>query len=261
MTTPEASVLHRIEGDVFWITINRPAVRNALNDAVVGGIAEGLLAAASAPGVRAVVLTGSGERAFCAGADLQPNSGIFDFDFSEPNTSYAELLRQALKCNLPLVARVNGACMAGGMGLLAMCDLAVAATHAQFGLPEVRIGMFPMQVAAVLQHLISRRKFTELCLTGEPITAEQALDMDLVNYVVPGAELDDKLRWLLGRLTDKSPTAIRRGKHALRAIADMTSAQSIAFMEAQIGSLRLTNDAAEGLAAFAQKRKPVWTGK
>ena len=261
MTTPEASVLHRIEGEVFWITIDRPAVRNALNEAVVDGIAEGLRAAQSAPRVRAVVLTGAGDRAFCAGADLQPNSGIFDFDFSQPSVSYSELLRQALNCNLPLVARVNGACMAGGMGLLAMCDLAVAATHAQFGLPEVRIGMFPMQVAAVLQHLISRRKFTELCLTGEPITAEQALDMDLVNYVVPGAELDDKLRWLLGRLTDKSPTAIRRGKHALRAISDMTSAQSIAFMEAQIGSLRLTKDAAEGLAAFSEKRKPSWTGR
>ncbi len=243
------------------ITITRPILRNAINDDVLAGISEGLRVASTTHGIRAVVLTGEGERAFCAGADLRPDSGIFEFDFSQTTTSYARLLRQAVDCDLPLVARVNGACMAGGMGLLAMCDMAVAAEHALFGLPEVKIGMFPMQVASVLQQLLPRRKFQELCLTGEPISAQDALAMDLVNYVVPQDQLDAKVDWLVGRLVDKSPTAIRRGKHALRAIADMGFPQSIAFTEAQIGSLRMTKDAAEGLASFAQKRPPVWTGR
>jgi len=147
------------------------------------------------------------------------------------------------------------------MGLLSMCDMAVAAAHAKFGLPEVKIGLFPMQVASVMLHLIPRRKFSEMCITGETIDAQEALQLGLVNYVVPQEELDAKLQWLLARVVDKSPTAIRRGKHAMRAISDMTFPQSIAFTEAQIGSLRLTKDAAEGLAAFNEKRQPRWTGR
>ena len=261
MTNGEQIVMRDKRQSALWLTINRAASRNAINDDVLSGIADGLLAAQADPSIRAVLLTGEGDRAFCAGADLKPDSGIFDFDFSQPTTAYARLLRQATDCDLPLVARVNGTCMAGGMGLLSMCDMAVAASHAVFGLPEVKVGMFPMQVASVMQHLIPRRKFNEMCLTGEPISADDALAMDLVNYVVPKEELDDKVSWLLGRLIDKSPTAVRRGKHALRAIADMTFTQSIAFTEAQIGSLRMTKDASEGLAAFNEKRKPVWTGQ
>lgn len=247
--------------DVVWITINRPELRNAINEDVIAGISDGLSQAAKQPDVRAIVLTGAGEKAFCAGADLQPNSSIFDFDFSQPRTAYADLLRQAVATDIPLIARVNGTCMAGGMGLLTMCDMAVASAEAKFGLPEVKVGMFPMQVASVMQDLVPRRKFAEMCITGEPLTAQEALEVGLVNYVVQHSELDAKVDWLLSRITDKSPTAIRRGKSALRAIADMTFTQSIAFMEAQLGSLRMTKDAAEGLASFAEKRKPVWTGK
>lgn len=246
---------------VAWITINRPQLRNAINEEVIAGIADGLRQATECSDVRAVVLTGAGDKAFCAGADLQPNSSIFDFDFSLPRTEYADLLRQAVACDLPLIARVNGTCMAGGMGLLSMCDMAVASSTAKFGLPEVKVGMFPMQVASVMQHLIPRRKFAEMCITGEPIDAQEALEMDLVNYVVAPEELDAKVQWLLDRITDKSPTAIRRGKNALRAVSDMTFAQSISFMEAQLGSLRMTQDASEGLKSFVEKRKPVWTGK
>lgn len=261
MTPTAQSINLDVRGDVFWITINRPEVRNAINDDVISGVSQGLTQAASMPEIRAVVLTGAGDRAFCAGADLRPDSNIFDFDFSKPRSEYANLLRQAVDFDLPLIARVNGTCMAGGMGLLTMCDMAVASQQAKFGLPEVKIGMFPMQVASVMQGLVPRRKFVEMCITGEPLTAHEALDVGLVNYVVDASELDEKVNWLLGRITDKSPTAIRRGKHALRAIADMTFAQSIAYMEAQLGSLRMTKDASEGLASFAEKRRPVWTGK
>ncbi|MDB5828963.1 MAG: Enoyl-CoA hydratase [Variovorax sp.] len=261
MSITDPVVVQRMEGRVMWLTINRPASRNAINEDVIGGISAGLTAAAADTAVRAVVLTGAGDRAFCAGADLKPDSGIFDFDHSEATTAYARLLRQAVDSNLPLIARVNGHCMAGGMGLLTMCDMAVASSNALFGLPEVKIGLFPMQVASVMQHLLPRRKFSEMCITGEPMDADEALAAGLVNYVVAPEALDDKVQWLLARVVDKSPTAIRRGKHAMRAIADMTFAQAIAYTEGQIGSLRLTRDAAEGLAAFNEKRKPEWTGR
>lgn len=261
MTSDKGTVIQTQRNGALWLTIDRPEVRNALNDDVITGLSAGLSRAEADRDIHAVVITGAGERAFCAGADLRPDSGIFDYDFSDPGTAYARLMRQAINCNLPLVARVNGTCMAGGFGFLSMCDLAVGASHALFGLPEVKIGMFPMQVVAVLQRRLPRALLNELCLTGEPISADEALQSGLLNYVVPKEELDEKTDWLVGRIVDKSPTALRRGKHALRAVADMTFEQSIAYMEAQIGSLRMTKDASEGLSAFVQKRKPVWTGK
>ncbi len=247
-------------GEVMWITIDREARRNAVTDAVVLGIGAAL-ERAEVEDARAVVLTGAGERAFCAGADLAPDSGSFRFDFSRAGAPLVRLLRRARECPLPLIARVNGHVMAGGMGLLGMCDLAVAADHARFGLPEVRVGLFPMQVMTVLHRLLPARVLAEMALTGEPIDAAEARRIGLVNHVVAAAELDAKVDWLLGRLLDKSPTGIRRGKAAMHQIEAMTLEQSLAFMEAEIGLLSLTEDAAEGRAAFNEKRPPRFSGR
>lgn len=243
------------------LTINRPSVRNALNNDLIAALTQAFPAVGSDSGVRAIVLSGVGDKAFCAGADLDPKSKTFGFDYAKPRTAYADLLRAVRAVTVPLIGRVNGHCMAGGMGLLAVCDMAVASADAKFGLPEVKVGLFPMQVAALLQTIVPPRKFTELCLTGEPVTAQEALELGLLNYVVPPADLDSKVDWLVQRVTEKSPTAIRRGKYALGAIAGMTFEQALAFMEGQIGLMQLTEDAKEGMAAFEQKRPPTWTGR
>ena len=253
-------VLLERRGQAFWITINRPEKRNAIHGGVVAAMCEGIRQAHADPEVRAIVLTGAGDKAFCAGGDLQPGKG-FAFDFSKPSVDYADLLRDAQNATLPIIARVNGTCMAGGMGLLCMADMAVVADHALFGLPEVKVGVFPMQVLSLLQNLVPRRLVREWALTGEPIGAHEALEAGLVNYVVPTAELDAKTDWLLSRLVDKSPTAIRRGKYAMRAIEAMSFDQAIAYTESQIALLAMTEDAKEGLAAFNERRKPVWTGR
>ena len=253
-------VLLEARGHGFWITINRPDKRNAINPGVIAGLREGLRRAHADRGVRAIVLTGAGEKAFCAGGDLQPGQG-FTFDVSQPRLAYADLLREAQDATLPLIARVNGACMAGGMGLLCLADLAVAADHAVFGLPEVKIGVFPMQVLSLLQDIVPRRVVREWALTGESVSAGEALAAGLVNHVVPASDLDSKTHWLLDRIIDKSPTAIRRGKYAMRATASMSFDEALAFTESQIALLAMTEDAKEGLAAFNQKRKPVWTGR
>ncbi|NEW97457.1 enoyl-CoA hydratase/isomerase family protein [Rhodopseudomonas sp. BR0G17] len=245
----------------LWITINRPDKRNAINAGVVEGITRGWKQAHDDAEVRVIVLTGAGDKAFCAGADLQSTGAAFSFDFSKPNVDYADLLRLAQNATKPSIARVNGTCMAGGMGLLCMTDMAVAADNVQFGLPEVKVGVFPMQVMSLLQDIAPRRLIAEWSLTGEPFDAQAALAAGLLNYVVPAAELDAKVEWLSKRLTDKSPTAIRRGKYAMRAIASMSFDESIAYTESQIALLAMTEDAKEGLKAFAEKRKPVWPGK
>jgi len=256
----DAPVLHDERGHAFWITINRPDKRNALNASVIAGIVDGYRRAHEDNDVRVIVLTGTGTKAFCAGADLQPGAG-FAFDLSRPNLDYADMLRTAQNATKPTIARVNGVCMAGGIGLLCMTDMAVASDDVVFGLPEVKVGVFPMQVLSLLQSIAPPRLVREWCFTGEPFSAAEAKDAGLLNHVVPAADLDAKVEWLVGRLIDKSPTAIRRGKYAMRALASMSFDQGIAYTESQIAVLAMTQDAKEGLAAFAEKRKPVWTGK
>lgn len=243
---------------VLWLTIDREERRNAMSHAVLAGMAQAIQAAQEQRDLRAIVITGAGSKAFCAGADLRA-AQAFTTDYSEPLGHLAILLRQARASNVPLVARVNGACMAGGMGLLSMCDLAVASTHAVFGLPEVKVGVFPAQVLAVLQHLVPRRKLAEMCLTGEPLTSAEALEYGLVNYVAD--DLDARLDWLLARLLDKSPAAIRRGLYTMKHIDTMAFEQSMAFTESQIALFTLSEDAKEGQQAFQQKRKPQWKGR
>lgn len=247
--------------NVQWLTIDRLERRNALNPVVMDSLREGILAATSDPDIRAIVITGIGEKAFCAGADLQTNATTFSFDYSDPQLPFARLQRVVFETDLPIIARVNGSCMAGGMGLLGLCDLAVAADHAIFGLPEVKIGLFPMMILTTLKRILPPRQLNELCMTGEPIDAAHALAIGLVNHVVPMDELDSKTAWLLDRLTTKSPAAIRRGKYALRAVEDMTIAQTIAFTESQVPLMVLTEDFKEGLAAFNEKRPAVWPNR
>lgn len=253
-------VLHEQRGPAFWITLNRPDKRNAINAEVIAGIREGYRLAHANPEVRVIVLTAAGDKAFCAGGDLQPGQG-FAFDLSRPNGDYADMLREAQNATLPSIARVNGVCMAGGMGLLCMTDMAVAADHVLLGLPEVKVGVFPMQVFSLLQDIAPRRVIREWALSGEPFSAAEALTAGLLNHVVPAAELDERTEWLIARIVNKSPTAIRRGKYALRAIEAMSFDQAIAYTESQIAMLAMTEDAKEGLASFNEKRKPIWTGR
>jgi enoyl-CoA hydratase/carnithine racemase len=247
-----------MRGPVMWLTIDREERRNAINAGVLAALSKALARAETDRAVRAVVITGAGTRAFCAGADLQSGSA-FKFDYAEPYQGLANLFRQARQSTVPLIARVNGACMAGGMGIMGMCDMAVASSQAVFGLPEVKVGLFPAQVLSVLGNLLPRRVLAEMCITGEPITAAEALEHGLVNRV--SDDVDESVDWLLGRVLDKSPAAIRRGLYTMKKIEAMAFEESMAFTESQIGLFALTEDAAEGQLAFREKRKPQWSGR
>lgn len=255
-------VLVERRGAVQWITINRPERRNAMNAEVIRLIDEGIVAAQASGDCRAIVLTGAGDRAFCAGADLAKNvqGAAFDIDFSRPQHYIVDLFKRVQECHLPIIARVNGHIMAGGFGLFCSCDLAVAADDVRVGTPESKIGLTPMMILPWMQRLIPPRKLQEMCITGEPWDAQQALDMGLFNYVVPRAELDSKLDWLLARIVDKSPTAIRLGKQASSAMRDMSLRDALEYAQAMVPIMASTEDAKEGMAAFQEKRAPNWTG-
>jgi enoyl-CoA hydratase/carnithine racemase len=256
----EPHLLVQRDQAVLTLTINRPDQRNAISPEVMSGVIEQLHASRADTQLQAIVITAAGEKAFCAGADLGSGKS-FKFDYAEPRLPMPEMFRAARATNVPIIGRINGTVMAGGMGLLAICDLAIAADHAQFGLPEVKVGVYPMQVLAVLQHLIPRRRLLQLCMTGEPVSAAEALEIGLLTSVVPSVELDSAIESLLSKILDKSPTAIRRGKYATYAIETMSFEESLNFMEGQIGLLAATQDAAEGQLAFREKRKPVWSGR
>jgi enoyl-CoA hydratase/carnithine racemase len=243
---------------VLSLTITREERRNAITPDVLAGIAGVFAQAETDRGIRAIVLTGAGDKAFCAGADLQSGTA-FKIDTSEPYGRLADLMRASRRVNVPVIARVNGACMAGGMGLLAIADLAVAYEKAIFGLPEVKIGVFPAQVLAMLKTILPRRALNELVITGEAIDAAEARSIGLINHVTN--DLDAKMAWLISRIVDKSPSAVRRALYTLKRIEAMSFEEAAAFTESQIALAALTEDAKEGQAAFREKRKPTWTGK
>jgi enoyl-CoA hydratase/carnithine racemase len=260
LTSP---VLTEMRGAVLWITINRDERRNALNEEVVLLIDRAIESAGLNSDCRAIVLTGAGIRAFCAGADLQKGvqGGAFEVDFSQPRHYLVDLFNRMRACRVPLIARVNGHVMAGGIGILCACDMAIACDEVLFGTPESKIGMVPMMILPGMLRIIPERKLLEMCITGEPYNAAQALEMGLVNYVVPRAELDGKIDWLLSRILDKSPTAIRLGKQAFHAMRDMSVDAALDYAQVMVPSMASTQDAREGIASFQEKRKPVWTGK
>ncbi|MDO9526834.1 MAG: enoyl-CoA hydratase-related protein [Gemmobacter sp.] len=251
------------DGAVLTIQINRPELRNALNEDVARGIETALDTAESDPDIRAVVLTGSGDKAFCAGGDLRRTADgtPFTIDPAQPRHYVARLLRRMDHCHLPLIARVNGHALAGGMGLVCACDLAVMDQNALIGVTEVKVGLFPAMILPYLLRMVPPRRVMELCITGEPVTGAQAAAEGWVNHAVPADHLDTKMDWLLGRIIDKSPTGIRLGKQGLTTIREMTTDSALDYAQFMLANMARTDDVREGFAAFAEKRKPSWTGR
>tara|TARA_R110002049_G_scaffold307850_1_gene509880 strand:+ start:3897 stop:4691 length:795 start_codon:yes stop_codon:yes gene_type:complete len=256
-------VLSATEKNVCTITINRPERRNALNDAVVAGLVAAFESAGADNECRAIVLTGSGDRAFCAGGDLKAGAdgGPFIGDMSQPEHRIIQLFRLMDNCTKPIIARINGHAMGGGTGLVCACDIAVMADTARIGTPEVKIGLFPMTIIPHMMRVIPRRRLLEMFITGEPWSAAQALEYDIVNYVVESGALDAKVAELTDLIVARSPTAVRLGKYSCHAMQDMTIEQQFRFAETMLPRMAMTHDAKEGFSAFVEKRDPQWTGK
>lgn len=257
------SVLVENRGPVCWITINRPEKRNAINEQVINAIRTAVANTPANPDIRAIVLTGAGDKAFCAGADLGPGvqGGAFDVDYSQPRHYVIDLFKQLEECSLPVIARVNGHALAGGFGLACACDMAIAADDVKFGTPETRVGVAPMMILGYMMRVLSRRKLLEMCITGEQFTAAEALEMGVLNYVVPRAELDAKTQWLLDRITGKSPTAIRLFKQGFHSMQDMSLKEAFEYAQLMIAIMSSTPDAKEGKLSFQEKRSPKWSGQ
>ena len=244
---------------VLRLHIDREPKRNALNGEVLRGIRDALRDLGDA---RAVLLTSAGEKVFCSGADLvQMAPDATGLEVHEGRGLLREVILTMAACPVPVVASVQGLCLAGGVGLVLGCDLVIAADTAAFGLPEVDLGLWPFMVSALLGRHVSPKRAMELMLSGRRVPAPEALEMGLLSRVVPAAGLAAETAALMEALAHKPPVAVRLGKAAFQATLESSLPAGLEAMQAQLSLLNTTQDASEGVTAFLQKRKPEWTGR
>jgi len=256
------AVLYEVRGPAAWLTVNRPDQRNAINPEVIEGLLAGLERAGAEPAVRCVVLTGAGDRAFCAGADLSvvaPESGRVQEH--ERRGRMVDLLLALVKHPQPVVARVNGLALAGGFGLTLACDLVVAADDAKFGTPEIKLGLWPYMISALIHRSIPRKIALEMMLTGRRLSAEEAARWGMVNAIVPRFELDRRVDELVEELARMSPLILRLGKESFYRAQDMGFEQALAYLNSMLTVNLESEDVIEGVTAFFQRRVPEWKGR
>jgi len=254
----ERDLLYHVESNIASLTINREAQHNAISLETIDLFLQHLDEAESDPEVRVILITGAGDRAFCAGADL---GGLVDCNIQGGFKRYARLLKRLSGYPKPVVARVNGACMAGGMGFMLACDIVIARNDAEFGTPEVNVGLWPMMIGALIYRNALRKKAMEMVLLGERLDADQAQTIGLITRAVPAESLDDEVNRVLLSLAEKSPIGMKIGKEAFYAMADMPFEEALEFLSGKIGEVASTADAKEGITAFIEKRKPKFKGK
>jgi len=257
MSLPEYREIQCAAGRITRITLNRPDKRNPIGPVTLGELVHALETARDDGAVRVVIVTGAGGF-FSAGGDLSQLAGATTSGPAIRPATFRELLLLLSQMGKPVIAMVNGPALAGGLGLMVACDLAIAADDASFGTPEINVGLWPMMIMANIFRNVPRKQGLELIMTGDKIDAQAALRMGLVTRVVPRAELEGATLALAEKLADKPPTTMRLGLRAFYDTQDLPLGDQLARLEAGLMEVLGTEDAREGLTAFMQKRKPVW---
>ena len=255
-------VRYEVRDGVATLTIDRPERRNALSWTVISGLRAYVARARTDPDVRVLVLTGAGDKAFCAGADLGGMRADSSYaEVHEARGELAALFEDLWSLGKPTVAKVRGYALAGGFGLALSCDLVVAADDAQFGTPEIDVGLWPYMITVPLCRSMPPKRVLELMMTGRRIGAAEADRIGFVTRVVPVADLDAEVDALAATLASKSPAVMRLGRDSFYAVWDQSAADALRLLHPMLTVTTELEDAAEGIAAFMEKRPPVWKGR
>ena len=251
-------------GPAVWLWLNRPELRNALNDVVLNSISNSLKVLEKDSSCRVVVLAGRGA-AFCAGGDLSRMEQASTMTRAKSKTEagrFAALLYRMHTFPKPLIARVHGAAFAGGMGLVAACDLVVVAEEAEFCLPEVRIGLVPAMISPYIVRAIGEQQARRYVLTGERLSAREAHRLGFAHECVPSSGLDACVEKLTGQLALCGPEALARSKNLLRKVAKAPISPRLGLETARVlADTRAGDEAREGIRSFLEKRRPRWTSQ
>jgi enoyl-CoA hydratase/carnithine racemase len=253
----EEAISYEVVDGVAWLTINRPEARNALNAAVRRGLFDVVHRFNADDTAKVLVLTGAGDEAFCAGGDLKEMS---ETALTVPPPDFAPQFGRNIEVVKPTIAAVNGVAFAGGFLLAQQCDLVVAAAHATFAVSEVKVGR-GSPWAAPLSWLLPPRLALQILLTGDPITAERAREVGMVNEVVPAAQLRARTQEIALRIASNAPLSVLAAKRTVYLSAQHHLAEAYDLADEIWEPVYLSADAQEGPAAFREKRTPVWTGR
>lgn len=254
------SVKYEVDGGRATITIDDPERRNPMSVEVMALLLEHTRAAVDDPGVRVIVYTGAGDRAFSAGGDLSGSFADDPVGLHQARGVLADLFRLMFRGGKPTVARVNGHALAGGFGLAVACDITICVDDAKLGTPEVKVGLWPMMISAILVRVMPRKAALELMLTGRTITPEEAQRLGAVTRVVSRDDLDRAVDETVSALVALSPSTLMLGKDSFYGMADAGLDTALDRLQVGLTELMLTDDAREGVAAFTEKRDPNWTG-
>jgi len=253
-------LLRERQGHIEILTINRPEARNAINGAVSKLLSAAFDELEDDDDAWVVILTGSGDKAFSAGMDLKAFAAGEAADIIGATGGFAGIAQRDFP--KPLIAAVNGSALAGGCEIMLSCDLVVAVEEAKFGIPEVKRGLFAAGGGLIrLPKRLPQAVALELALTGDPIDAQRALALGLVNRVVPADRLLDEALSLATTIADNAPLAVRASKRIMKQAGELAEVDAWALNNAEVGPVFGSADAMEGPVAFAEKRKPNWTGR
>jgi enoyl-CoA hydratase/carnithine racemase len=255
-------ILYEITDGVATVTLNDPEKRNMLSGQMLSELVAAMELARDSEEVRAVVLTGAGDKVFCAGADL----GGFAADASliqkhQTSELFLRFFRLMPRLGKPSLCAANGHVMAGGLGLALSCDLVVAKEGISFATPEINVGAFPYMIMALIYRDVPRKKVNEMMLLGDRMSAADAVVAGLANKVVPAEEFDAAVADWATRLASKSPLLMKLGHDAMYRQADMAVDDALEFLRSQLSLTFTTEDIREGVAAFFEKREPNWKGR
>ena len=260
--TDTGTVLRDQRGEVAWITVNRPDKLNALNRATFAAIVDAVEGALADPGTRVLVLTGAGEKAFVAGADIAEMARLTPQQAQEWSRDLQAGLNRIERAGKPVIAAVNGFALGGGCELAMACHVRIAADTARLGQPEVALGLIPGASGTQrLQRLVGRGRALDLILTGDPVPASEALRIGLVERVVPAASLREEVDAYARKLLSRSPTALTRALEAVLSGGESAQPEAERLEAALFGLCFATDDMREGTAAFLEKRKASFPGK